>query len=528
MKPKLKALVRLELSNLYGINRLRHQKDPKVRKRQIALTGVWALLLLMMAFYAGALVYGLCSLGMAKATLPYLAMITSLLILAFGLFKAGGVVFAKNGYDTLSALPVRPFAIVLSRFLSLYVEDCLFTLVIMLPGIAVYGYTQQPGVLFYLLAVVGSLFIPLLPLVITVALGAVVTALASRMRHKTSAQTLLSLLIVVAVVVLSIGSGQMAEGLTPEMLRDLASTVEVLIGQVYPPALWFAQGLGGNILMLLLFAAVSLAAITLLLWLISRYFHAICRRLYVSSARHNYRVGELTRQGLGTALYRRELKRYFASTIYVTNTILGPIMGVLMAVAVLVAGTESITSVLPIKVDIIALLPFVLGAIFTMMPTTATAVSMEGKQRWILQSLPVSNKVWLDSKLLVYLTLVAPTYGLAEILLLLAVKPALAELVWMLIIPAVLTLFAGVFALTIDLHCGDFNWEREEQPVKQSMSAFFGGFAGPVLSLLCGIGFVVLPAAYSHSGRAVLCVLLLLFTAWLYRHNTQGKAKNQL
>ena len=42
------------------------------------------------------------------------------------------------------------------------------------------------------------------------------------------------------------------------------------------------------------------------------------------------------------ALYRREFKRYFASGIYVTNTIMGPVMGTLMAIALCFAGMESV------------------------------------------------------------------------------------------------------------------------------------------------------------------------------------------
>ena len=68
-----------------------------------------------------------------------------LVILAFAIFKAGSVVFQENAYDILCSLPVSQTAIVVSRFARMYVENLLLTLLIMVPGTAVYGVMVKPA-----------------------------------------------------------------------------------------------------------------------------------------------------------------------------------------------------------------------------------------------------------------------------------------------------------------------------------------------------------------------------------------------
>ena len=66
--------------------------------------------------------------------------VASFFLFFLGIFKAGGVVFKKEGYDIISSLPVSQSAIVVSRFLRLYIEDLLFALAVLLPGLSVYAF----------------------------------------------------------------------------------------------------------------------------------------------------------------------------------------------------------------------------------------------------------------------------------------------------------------------------------------------------------------------------------------------------
>ena len=132
MMKQIKTLTKLQLQNLYGLNVFRYTKDKKKKKTTIGLGVVWALLIVMIATYIGGATFGYVYLGLAEIVPAYLIMLASLVILAFAIFKAGSVIFQENAYDILCSLPVSQTAIVVSRFLRMYVENLLLTLLLLL------------------------------------------------------------------------------------------------------------------------------------------------------------------------------------------------------------------------------------------------------------------------------------------------------------------------------------------------------------------------------------------------------------
>ncbi len=517
---ELGCLLSLELRALYGINRFRHTRDQKEKNRYRLLIAAMVILLGTAFFYVGGLVYGLCSLGLGRIVPSYLVVIASGLVVAFGIFTAGSRIFGQKGYELLASMPIKPKTLVLSRFLSLYVEDLVLALVVMVPGVAVYGLCLGPGLGFYLAAAVGTLFLPGIPLVAAVLVGTLVTAISARMKNKSLVQSALMVLLVVGILVGSFSLEGLAEGFDPEAFSQLAKTISQAIGRLYPPALWLGGAMAGEgVWGIGLFVLASLAAVALTAWLVAGNFHRILWGLQRQNARHDYQIGAMASRGLGKALYIRELRRYFASSIYVTNTIVGPVLGATMAVALAVTGLEPIQAALP--VDVAGLLPFGVGAVFCVMTTTCTSISMEGGEIWIVKSLPIPAKAWLDSKLLLNLSLMLPFYLVALVAMIVATGPNVLQLLWQVAVPVTLMLFSAVFGITVDLKFHHFDWEKEEAVVKQSLSAGLGGFGGFLVSLLLASLVLAVPAAWADAVKGGLCLLTLGVTAILYKNNSR-------
>ncbi len=514
---ELRSLLTLELRSLYGINRFRHTKDPRERNRYWLLTGVWMLVAAMVVFYVGGLVWGLCSLGLEELVPAYLVTVASMLILIFGIFSAGSRIFGQRGYDLLASLPVSAQSIVLSRFLTLYLEDLVFAGAVMLPGVAVYGVLVQPKPVFYAVALLGTALIPAIPLVISVLLGTAVLAISSRMKNKSLVQTVL---MVALVLVILLGSFSL-ETVTQAQLAKLAQTVGALLEKIYLPGVWLGNAMShGHLQGLLLFVLASVTVAALAVWLVSRNFHTIAHRLGSDSARHDYRMGTLQSRGLRKAMYLREAKRYFSSSIYVTNTIIGPILGTVLSVGICVTGLDGIQSTFP--VDITGLLPFGVAAVFCTMTTTSVSISMEGKQMWTVKSLPIPVKIWLDSKILLNLSLMLPCYLVSAGALTLATRPNLVQTLWIFAVPAVMMLFSTVIGITVNLKFHSFDWEKEETVVKQSFSAMAGGFAGFLTAAAFGAAVFAVPSQYADLAKGLGCLLLVALTALLYRRNNQA------
>lgn len=518
---QIKNLTILQLKNLYGLNVFRYTKDKKAKQRTIGLGFVWALLILMIMTYVGGMVFGYVYLGMGEVVPAYLVMLSSLIILLFSVFKAGAIIFQQNAYDILCSLPVSQTAIVVSRFIRMYVENLLITLMLMIPGIVVYGVLLKPAISFYLLGAVVTVFVPLIPITISTFLGALITAITCRMKYKSLVSAALMILMVVGMMGLT-SMASTYEEVTIEMLKNLSDIMTQAIESIYPPAIWLGSAMvSGDLLPCILCILGGFAVFAITMALVSSNFHGICRMLNSTTAKHDYEMKSLQKASVLGALLKREWKRYFSSSIYISNTIVGPVMAVVLSVSILVVGTDVMQQALGLPIDIDGLVPFVLAGTFSMMTTTCTSISLEGKEWWIVKSLPIRAKDLLDSKLLLGLALSLPFYLVSEVLLVIALKPDAMELVWLVLIPLVMIVFANVFGLTINLKMPVFDWENEVVIVKQSASAALGGLGGFALILVSAVPVFLVPAAYTDWLKAAICIAFAGVTYLLYHKNNQ-------
>ena len=164
MLKQIRFLSRIQLCNLLGLNEIRHTKDKSRRMRYLGLALAWLVVGGMMCAYIVMLSFGLTEMGMGEIVPVYLSAVCSLAILIFTFFKAGSVIFPVHSYEILVSLPVSQTAIVISRFLTMYVSNLLLCLLIMIPGMAVYALKLHPSLGFYLYGIPGMILLPLLPL----------------------------------------------------------------------------------------------------------------------------------------------------------------------------------------------------------------------------------------------------------------------------------------------------------------------------------------------------------------------------
>ena len=523
MFKQMKLLTKVELCNLYGWNVFRHTKDRKAKKKSMAMAAVFGLVFVILMGYVCGLCYGLAMLGAGSIIPTYLIGISSIIILMFSIFKIGGVIFRKQGYDMLTAMPLSKWAVVISRFLRLYVENLLVVLPVMVPGMVMYGIFVCPGAVFYIIGILATLIIPLPPVAVASFIGALITGIASRMKHKALVEAGLSILFLVVCMWGTAKIPTNEEELTAELFYNITEIVTEAMGSLYPPAIWLGNAMvqeqwgvlgavagGFSLLFLLVIALVAMN------------FHGICRRLYATSAKHNYQMEHLKSTSVRKALIIRESRRYFASGIYVSNTIIGPIMAVTLSIGLLFVDLDNLTVSAPITLQVRAAVPFAIGAVFAMMNTTSVSISMEGKEVWIAKSLPLSRKVILDSKLLFNLYLFAPFYVVSAMLCSIALKPNVPEFLGVIFIPAIILLFSAVFGISANLWFPKLEWENEVAVVKQSTSAVIGGLGGALLAVVSTMVVLLVPAAYTDIVCVVICILFVAATVILYRRNNQG------
>lgn len=519
------SMCSIEIKNILGINVLRHTKNPAEKKRMTGFLVVIAFALLVLMFYIGAMSYGFVTMGASEMVPSYLIMLSVVIVFALNVFQAGGILFRSSGYQVMASLPVSTSAIVIGRFARLYLQSLAETCLIMIPGNLVYAFLLKPEWTFYLNGLISILIIPVIPISAAIFIGVLVKVLSSGMKHKAIWETILMLGFVLAVLC---GSSMLAgdtAGFTMEMLKNISETVMEVMGRVYPPAVLLGEGMvNGTFPPVLLVALLSVAVLVIVIAIATHFFHGICRKLQETDSKKAHAISEigidsLEQRKLLGSLIIRDARRYLASSAYMLNTVIGPVLGAVGSAVLAFTDIEKAVGNLPIHLNILQAAVFLISGIFCTMNATSTSISMEGKEWWILKSLPLPSKMILDSKLCFNLILIAPFYLISQVFLGIVLKGDVAEVLWSAVIMALFILCSCVGGLTANLKFPKMEWDSEVIVVKQSASAVVGGLIGMLGAVLCGAIAAVIPAALIHVFRAVIVLILILLTAFLYRKN---------
>ena len=174
MMRQIRVLSKLELMNIFSINHFRYTKDKKAKKTGIVLGIIIGILIVLAMAYVGAMCYGYVKLGAGEIIPAYIVLLSSVFILLFCAFKAGKIIFKESCYDILVSMPIRKSALVISRYVRLYVEGLAVACVIMLPGLGVYAWMTRPGLLSVVLGFLSVFIVPVIPVVLSALLGVII------------------------------------------------------------------------------------------------------------------------------------------------------------------------------------------------------------------------------------------------------------------------------------------------------------------------------------------------------------------
>lgn len=522
MLNQIKKLVGVTLCNTWGINVARYSKDKK------KITNVWMLaisfllLACMGVTYIALLTYGLIQIGMGDIIPAYILMITSVIILVFAILKAGSILFQMKSYDMLISLPIKPSAIVASRFISMYMGNVVLSFLTVVPSTIVYGIYQRPNILFYIMMAISVFLLPLIPMTIATAIGALIIAISSRMKHKNLVTIVLSMILTIAALVASFGLSSNASDIDTGALAELSTMITKQIYTIYPPARLFSQGVvNQDIVSFLAFVIISIGVFVLLVVVVQWKFVEICSAINARATKNNFVMKEMKAGSALMAFYKKELRRYFSSSIYVLNSSIGYIMLVVASIALCVMGADKLEETLQMTGVINKALPLGMAAMCCLMSTTISSISLEGKQWWIPISMPVSTKTVLDSKILVNLTIGYPFLLLSAIILFFAIKTSVMGYIMIVLVPAVYILFMSVLGIAINLRMPMFNWESEVVVVKQSGAIFISMIVSLVIIAVPGVLIAVLGNIDSNIIMGIAIVILGLLTILVYHDNNK-------
>lgn len=515
MIKQIKLLTKINLLNSLRINRIIHGTKSKERTQAIVLLISFAFLYFYLLFYLGAISLALIF-SNNQSTVPLLAAgLIVIICLFFSVLRSGDMIYSKDSYDKVISLPIKPIAIVISRFISVYIVDAILSILLMLPVSIIYAILVSPSPMFYITIILTIGLMPLIPMTIGVALGAVLTAISFRLKHIKIFNIVFGIIFTVAIVA---GSGYIG-GASTELLtsKDGLSSVSTIfnnIGTYFPPLAWFNKAATqSSPIDLLLFIFVSLAFFLIVTYLISKNFVNICSALSSTSSKHNFVISEKNTNSPFKALLKKDLKMYFSSSTYALNSLIGYILLIILAIGV----SFFIPAELKEEADIIYLfknfLPYIMGFCVIISPPTYCAISFEGKNLGMTRSLPINEKQFYNSKIYLNLCIALPCYLISIIILIINMQFNALQLINTIIVPLAYIIFASINALCIDANSPKLDWESEQEIVKQGMNGLFVMLWG-LLALIVGASISIVP----YVGSFIVTIILVILSIVRYKN----------
>ncbi|HKM34211.1 MAG TPA: hypothetical protein VJY54_05655 [Lachnospiraceae bacterium] len=545
----LYLLVKIGMQEQFKLAELKNRKNKSQRRNTLLLLIVILFLSLIIMGYAGGSAYGLVYMKLDKLIGPVALTITCMITLIFTMLKTNGILFGYHNYDTLASLPVRTKDLVASRFMQLYFPNLLFSILIMLPMGIVYGIFCKMGPLFYILWILSIPAAPLIPTTIAALLGVLIMAIASRMRHPQAVSALLSILLFVGIFVGSSFLGNASTemqftNLNAAQLMQMEGTAEKVLFSLYPVSWIFQQTLISDSLHAILYFILFLAGSYVWYLFFVRLTGCFYTRLQCSLTAHNKRhhAKELEKAGIYTqntplmAVFHKEWKRFLSSNIYLMNMGCGIIMVVLLCIALVFLPQDKIMEALQssdmsitfsLSEIISSLAPFLIAGLLGMSCSSCCSLSLEGKSIEMLKSLPIEPATLYKGKILMNLTLLLPVSLICSLALSIRYGNSALQVLMLFIVPLVFSFFTAVWGMFANIHFPNYSWENETIAVKQSAAAFFGLFGGLLLAILSGILVFNLPQAFQLPATALVAVVILLLTWFLYGAVTKSSIPNE-
>ncbi len=535
-------LFRTQMKASYG---LRAMLNRDTSKKTSALGAAVICLALLMGL--GSIVFVYCmvfssvldaalAMQYEELALDLAVMLVMALIAVLGIFIVLNGVFLAKDTSLLGALPVEGRYVFLSKFLTVYIFELVFTALIMVPILIIYACkVPETGVWFFVRGAYMILLMPILPLLVSSLLAGLLLLVVGRLRNRNRVTTLLSFALMVGMLVgqflLQSKMMSMEAGSGDPLKQWFGENWSKLNSMIYPPMSWCALGIyGGKIS-----AAIGLIAYTLTTIFAFVAVYGFCGWVYRITARRATESGtrnrKVSRDALGAkpvhvvlAVFRNEWRRILRSTVYVTNSLMGAIISVLVIFAPLA---------LPDMGEAVALLqelnPFMVlviigalacGLMSTMNMGAFTVLSREGRALTLLQALPIHREQILTGKIL---------FGVS-LNLTWDIPLCLAVIIWgnlplwqipvLLILSLTLSLLVTFIGMLFDFYNPKLNWVNEAEAIKQNTNGALGMMVGFASLLAVGaLGYVAM--AYAGMPVWLMClaigVLCLGLVILLYR-----------
>lgn len=528
---KFKALVVLNLKAMLNSFRFGGKKKSKAH----AASGIGAIALMaflglyLSGIYSFLFASQFAPIGMVHLVIMMMAVLAVVMGLMFTIFAAQGIIFGGKDNDLMLALPIPAFQLMLARTLALYLENLVFSLMVMIPaGVAYLFFGGAGGAVFIIALIICTVFLALLPTVLAIVVGFVLAWCSSKFGKRALVSNILYIGAFAALMVFIFQLNFSIQTITMSAATGIESGFSVW---GVPFTLMMEAACQGNFLSLLLFLAICAVPFFLAVWLFAKSYKKIVTGLGAKSARNDYKLGAVTATGAKRALLSKESRKFFGTPIYLFNTGIGLIFLLLGGVAALffqgeIKGFLYKLSGAGLDMPIMPIVCACVAFMVSMTAITASSISLEGKQLWILKESPVPVESIFAVKIGFQLLLELPVLLISGLCFGFAFGMGVVDTLTLILVNGVFAAFCAFLGLYVNLCFPKLDCANDALVVKNSAAAMAGIFVPMIVCLALGFLWFLVKDVLGGIVALLICGLIISIAAavCLYLINTKGKA----
>ena len=529
----LKTLLKKQMAEIFR-NYFYDPKKNKMRSRGATIAYIALYALLMVGLLGGMfalMAVGLCG-PLVEGGMGWLYYLLMVLIAVFlgtfgSVFSTYSSLYLSKDNDLLLSLPIPVRCVMASRLLGVYLLGLMYAAVVIVPGVIVYWLTAPVTAGTIVGGVLMVLIVSVIVMVLSCLLGWVVARISLKLKNKSFITVLLSLLFLAAYYFVY----YKAQALITLLVENAAVYGMKIRGSAY---LLYLFGMIFVVLAIRLCssaffsyrtlpvcASTRIALLALTLWGIARSFLKIATATgSVKKVRFEHRA--VRAQSVQRALFGKELRRFTASPNYMLNCGLGILMLPVAGIVLLIKGGALGRMLADVFSGNVGVVPVLMCAavclLASMNDMAAPAVSLEGRNLWLVQSLPVVPWQALRAKLDVQLVLTGVPVLFCALCMVIALPGSALEKALLVIVALLYTLLSALAALALGLKMPNLTWTNETTPIKQSGCVMLSLFANWFYALaLGGLYFLCGNALSAAVYLAIFAVVTAAGSALLLR-----------
>lgn len=434
-----------------------------------------------------------CTMELTWLYFALAGLLAAAVTIFLNVFTTQNQLYNAKDNELLLAMPIPPGLILMSRMAVLLATALGSVLLVMIPAVGVYLFRIGPLSAFQWVGILLSVFAAALTAqVITCILGLLLHMFLRKIKNKAIGSMIFMVVFLVLYFVIYAKVGTFLSYLTANG-EEIAAAVKLWAAPFYA----LGMACNGSVFHMVLLITGAAILFGLAYWVLSATF---IKSVQGKSSAHGQKkvsrnVKIFTQNTPLHAVYRKELRKFLTSSVYITNYGIGLIM-ILGCAAAAVIFRGKIVEYMDIFGNMTPYMPLLIAAMLCflngMACLTAPSVSLEGKNLWVMRAMPISGRDILLGKLRLHLTLTGTCSTIAGLVMSVTMECSIVEIILVTIVSAAIAAVSGMLGLVYNLLLPNFKWLNEAVPCKQGMAAGLAIFSNFGIGLLGVLLYVIL------------------------------------